>query len=356
MVSYLFAAFCKNPVDDKWYSFDDSKVTPMTEAEVVTKAAYLLFYQRRSQAHNRSQELQQGNHWVYRLEDLVDPATQGRFVSPPGSPTKSRASDKAISPGLNRKKVPSTPSTPRAQPPPDSPPMQRHYSMPPQALRQPRNLTDTLTTNNKETGPCEARTPPSPVLPNSNNKWSKGILTTKPPIDQRKHHLPPNHSVTFNVDQQFSSPDRPVQLYVALPKEHSSSRPLSPGVLPLRSPGSGSSSSRSPSSGSPSERPLSLPPAERVQSPAPPPEEGRRRTPAHSHNPEQVISYRPTPRSKSHDILRPGECKQQIPAVLHKEVLFKSTSLQSPFFICSCRSAQCCNCKSVSFVYLRFLW
>ncbi|XP_064600915.1 ubiquitin carboxyl-terminal hydrolase 43-like isoform X2 [Liolophura sinensis] len=303
-----YTAFCKNPVDDKWYSFDDSKVTPMQESEVVTKAAYLLFYQRRSQAHNRSQELQQGNHWVYRLEDLVDPATLGRFVSPPGSPTKSRASDKAISPGLSRKKPPSTPSTPRAQPPPDSPPMQRHYSMPPQALRQTRNPTDTSPSSIKENQRSEPCTPVSPVAANNNNnKWSKGILTTKPPIDPRKPHLPPNHSVTFNVDQQFSSPDRPVQLYVALPREHSSSRPLSPGVPLLRSPGSGSSSSRSPSSGSPSERPLSLPPTERVQSPAPLPDERRRRAGGHSHNPEQGTTYRPTPRSKSHDILRPDE-------------------------------------------------
>uniref|UniRef100_A0A672QA99 Ubiquitin carboxyl-terminal hydrolase 4 n=1 Tax=Sinocyclocheilus grahami TaxID=75366 RepID=A0A672QA99_SINGR len=37
----------KNKVDGKWYYFDDSSVSSATEDQIVTKAAYVLFYQRR---------------------------------------------------------------------------------------------------------------------------------------------------------------------------------------------------------------------------------------------------------------------------------------------------------------------
>ena len=40
-------AYCKNRIDDKWYYFDDSSVTEAKESSVVSKAAYVLFYQRR---------------------------------------------------------------------------------------------------------------------------------------------------------------------------------------------------------------------------------------------------------------------------------------------------------------------
>ena len=32
--------------DNKWYHFDDSQVSPVTEAEIKSSAAYVLFYQR----------------------------------------------------------------------------------------------------------------------------------------------------------------------------------------------------------------------------------------------------------------------------------------------------------------------
>jgi len=42
------SAFCKNPVSDRWYSYNDEKVEELsTESAVVTSAAYLLFYRRR---------------------------------------------------------------------------------------------------------------------------------------------------------------------------------------------------------------------------------------------------------------------------------------------------------------------
>jgi ubiquitin carboxyl-terminal hydrolase 4/11/15 len=43
-----YTAFAKNPVYKKWFSFDDSDVARSDESEVVTKAAYVLFYRRRN--------------------------------------------------------------------------------------------------------------------------------------------------------------------------------------------------------------------------------------------------------------------------------------------------------------------
>merc|ERR1712211_126128 len=42
-----YTAYGKNKDDGRWYHFDDSSVTPISENAIVTKAAYVLFYQRR---------------------------------------------------------------------------------------------------------------------------------------------------------------------------------------------------------------------------------------------------------------------------------------------------------------------
>ena len=43
-----YTAFCKNKVDNQWYNYDDSRVSPASEKAVQSRAAYLLFYRRRS--------------------------------------------------------------------------------------------------------------------------------------------------------------------------------------------------------------------------------------------------------------------------------------------------------------------
>merc|ERR1712152_8236 len=43
-----YTAYGKNKIDGNWYYFDDSSVTQTNEEAVVTKAAYVLFYQRRT--------------------------------------------------------------------------------------------------------------------------------------------------------------------------------------------------------------------------------------------------------------------------------------------------------------------
>ena len=48
MSSGHYTAFCKNAIDQLWYSFDDTRVTQISEADVVTSDAYILFYQKKS--------------------------------------------------------------------------------------------------------------------------------------------------------------------------------------------------------------------------------------------------------------------------------------------------------------------
>lgn len=42
-----YTAFCRNPIDNKWYEFDDSSVSRIDSGSAVTKAAYVLFYKKR---------------------------------------------------------------------------------------------------------------------------------------------------------------------------------------------------------------------------------------------------------------------------------------------------------------------
>ncbi|XP_057605773.1 ubiquitin carboxyl-terminal hydrolase 31 isoform X2 [Hippopotamus amphibius kiboko] len=70
-----YTAHCKNSVDGLWYCFDDSDVQQLSEDEVCTQTAYILFYQRRtaipswsansSVAGSTSSSLCE--HWVSRL-------------------------------------------------------------------------------------------------------------------------------------------------------------------------------------------------------------------------------------------------------------------------------------------------
>ena len=42
-----YISYAKNPIDNKWYEFDDSHVSSKTEEELVGSSAYVLFYRRR---------------------------------------------------------------------------------------------------------------------------------------------------------------------------------------------------------------------------------------------------------------------------------------------------------------------
>ena len=43
-----YTAFARNPVFKKWYGFDDSEVSKVSSGDINTKAAYVLFYKKRS--------------------------------------------------------------------------------------------------------------------------------------------------------------------------------------------------------------------------------------------------------------------------------------------------------------------
>lgn len=70
-----YTAFCRNPYDCQWYSFDDTKVEPVPDNGLVTNAAYILFYQRRglnnsshsSSAASTSSSVSSAEHWVSRM-------------------------------------------------------------------------------------------------------------------------------------------------------------------------------------------------------------------------------------------------------------------------------------------------
>uniref|UniRef100_G1KHK7 Ubiquitin carboxyl-terminal hydrolase n=1 Tax=Anolis carolinensis TaxID=28377 RepID=G1KHK7_ANOCA len=49
-----YTAYAKNKINGKWYYFDDSSVSPASEEQIVTKAAYVLFYQRRDDKLQRN--------------------------------------------------------------------------------------------------------------------------------------------------------------------------------------------------------------------------------------------------------------------------------------------------------------
>ncbi|KAH3860654.1 ubiquitin carboxyl-terminal hydrolase 31-like [Dreissena polymorpha] len=78
-----YTAFCKNPVDMKWYEYDDTNVKPLSRQDIVTKAAYLLFYQRKGLTNYTLNSLQTRNHWVFSLNKL--PLSKDELTSRPSS-------------------------------------------------------------------------------------------------------------------------------------------------------------------------------------------------------------------------------------------------------------------------------
>ncbi|XP_056309449.1 ubiquitin carboxyl-terminal hydrolase 43 [Danio aesculapii] len=70
-----YTAYCMNSVDGQWYAYDDSSVEPVPEGEVCTRAAYILFYQRRdaipswsaSCSRQGSSSSSLSDHWLIRL-------------------------------------------------------------------------------------------------------------------------------------------------------------------------------------------------------------------------------------------------------------------------------------------------
>ncbi len=70
-----YTAFCRNPTDGQWYSFDDVHTKVLREQEVVAQDAYILFYQRQSLCASSSSSSSSGSsgqeHWVFRMPDFT---------------------------------------------------------------------------------------------------------------------------------------------------------------------------------------------------------------------------------------------------------------------------------------------
>ena len=79
MSSGHYTAFCKNPVDGNWCSFDDECVQPITESQLVSNGAYLLFYVRQelvthsplSSSASSTSSSTSSNHWIHHIPRFV---------------------------------------------------------------------------------------------------------------------------------------------------------------------------------------------------------------------------------------------------------------------------------------------
>ncbi|KAM6297487.1 LOW QUALITY PROTEIN: ubiquitin carboxyl-terminal hydrolase 43 [Aegotheles albertisi] len=93
-----YTAYCCNALDGRWYSYDDSRVEGVPEAEVGTRSAYILFYQRRNALSTGTARSRAGGpaasplpqHWVSRLGD----STWDTVATPPGTPAAIPAPEK----------------------------------------------------------------------------------------------------------------------------------------------------------------------------------------------------------------------------------------------------------------------
>ena len=89
-----YTAYCRNPTDGQWYNFDDVNTNNINEEEIVTKDAYILFYQKSSLSPSSSSASSSSSgsgqdHWVYRMPDFCYRAKNTTRYAP-ANRTKSR--------------------------------------------------------------------------------------------------------------------------------------------------------------------------------------------------------------------------------------------------------------------------
>ncbi|CAG4979927.1 unnamed protein product [Colias eurytheme] len=80
-----YTAACKNPYDNHWYKFDDSRVTPVSDenahGELVNNSAYMLFYKRKKPNVVHSCSTDDNEHWALRMPKYVKPAGELNEIS-----------------------------------------------------------------------------------------------------------------------------------------------------------------------------------------------------------------------------------------------------------------------------------
>lgn len=70
MDSGHYVSQCCNPIDGKWYTFDDHHVIPITSMEnLITQHAYILFYTRRGSKtrYSFASDTRNEEHWIHKL-------------------------------------------------------------------------------------------------------------------------------------------------------------------------------------------------------------------------------------------------------------------------------------------------
>merc|ERR1712088_374037 len=98
-----YTAVCRNPTDGQWYSFDDVHTKQIPESEVVTKDAYILFYQKSclspASSSSSSSSGSGQDHWVYRMPDFTYKTKSEMKCAPTAKPrpTKKEAKKVALS-------------------------------------------------------------------------------------------------------------------------------------------------------------------------------------------------------------------------------------------------------------------
>ncbi|XP_008070655.2 ubiquitin carboxyl-terminal hydrolase 43 [Carlito syrichta] len=91
-----YTAYCRNSLDGRWYSYDDSTVEPLREDEVNTRGAYILFYQKQnsippwsaSSSMRGSTSSSLSDHWLMRLGSNPG-STRGSLLSWSSTPCPS---------------------------------------------------------------------------------------------------------------------------------------------------------------------------------------------------------------------------------------------------------------------------
>ena len=70
-----YTAFCKNPTDGRWYGYDDNSVQAISEEQLVSSGAYMLFYVRQSlmsssplsSSESSESSCNSANHWINHM-------------------------------------------------------------------------------------------------------------------------------------------------------------------------------------------------------------------------------------------------------------------------------------------------
>ncbi len=109
-----YTASCRNPTDGQWYSFDDVHTKCISEQDVITQDAYILFYQRQSLTTSSSSSSSSSSgstnqeHWVFRMPDFAYKKKGGIVkvsTSSTSSPTKSKKKEKTPPPSSSSSSV-----------------------------------------------------------------------------------------------------------------------------------------------------------------------------------------------------------------------------------------------------------